>query len=417
VPQPYRLYWRIRVDGKPKSRFKDFALYTPAKREGDKLVSDLAKGSQASVLSPGQASNALLAFQRLQRFQVDTGRKVTLLEAVSVFCEAAAKLPNGFTLADVMQRFLSTEAIVKRKLLKDAVSDFIEGRRHLGESKNGERSKRSPVYLANVAMWANEFADTFPGYAVCDLTKDHLNAYIGKFKDLSAKSRNDRRNTVKMFLRWCMAMDYLSQQHRLFEAVGFKAEDLDQAEIEFYNAKELRDMLTTAGPELVPVIALSALAGIRREEVLRLDWSDVWRVKGKVEISARIAKGRQRRLVSVCASLADWLRPHRNASGPVWGKSPDALEEKLEALRDGLKIPAKRNGLRRGFISHGMALHCNENLISAECGNSPQMIHDHYRGLTTRKDAVKWFAVKPPKSSAKIVALPVTARVQHEGHN
>ena len=49
--------------------------------------------------------------------------------------------------------------------------------------------------------------------------------------------------------------------------------------------------------------------------MLRLDWADVWRVKGKVEISARIAKGRKRRLVDICPALAAWLRPYRNVTG------------------------------------------------------------------------------------------------------
>ena len=43
-PQPYRLYWRVRVDGKPRSRMQDFTHYSAAKRTGDKVVADLAKG-------------------------------------------------------------------------------------------------------------------------------------------------------------------------------------------------------------------------------------------------------------------------------------------------------------------------------------------------------------------------------------
>ena len=50
-PEGYRLYWRARVDGKPVSRFKDFGSYSEAKREGDKVTADLAKGKGAA-LSP-----------------------------------------------------------------------------------------------------------------------------------------------------------------------------------------------------------------------------------------------------------------------------------------------------------------------------------------------------------------------------
>ncbi len=385
---------------------KAYATYSEAKTAADKLVEELAKGSQVPMLTPGEANDALTALGRLQRFFEETGRRVTLMEAVSQYCEAAPKA-NGYTLPEAMERFQTTLAVVQEKPLVDAVAEFIKGREHLGESQNGERPKRSPVYLYNTAMWLNEFAAFLPGHFVCALTKEHLNTYIGNFKALSAKSRNDRRAIVKQFLGWCVQKDYLSTTHRLLEAVDFKSEDQDRPDIDFYRPKELRDMLNAADAELQPVIALGGLAGLRREEILRLDWSAVWRVKKKIEISKRIAKGRKRRLVSVGPALAKWLRDCRNATGPVWGKSADALEEALAKVRNENNIPSRRNGLRHAFVTFHMAMHCNENLTAAEAGNTPQIIHDHYRGLATRSEALKWFRVRPPNkaANAKILSL------------
>jgi len=137
-------------------------------------------------------------------------------------------------------------------------------------------------------------------------------------------------------------MKSFSQHHRLFEAVKMKTEVLDQPEIDFYRVSELRTMLDLADADLRPYIALAGLAGLRREEILRLDWADVWRVKGKIEMSARIAKGRKRRLVDICPALALWLNLCRKATGPVWGKSPDALEEALSKVREDGDVPARR---------------------------------------------------------------------------
>jgi integrase len=401
----YRVSWRANGRRMMKS-FPTYGGKGGALEYAEELVKELAKGSQIPNLTAGQAGDALAAFDRLKRFYQSTGERRTLLEAVSDYCEAMQKL-SGYTLGEVVERFLTTVAVVQRKLLGEAVADFIADRKPLTESKDGKRPKLSPVYAYNVAMWLNEFAGTFPGYAVCDLTKEHLNAYLGNFTELSAKSRNDRRAVVRMFLRWCVAKDYLSQHHRLFDAVKMKTEVVDQQEIDFYRPGELRSMLDAADDELRPVIFLGGLAGLRREEILRLDFADVWRVKGKIEISARIAKGRKRRLVDICPALALWLNPYRKATGPVWAKSPDALEEALRKLRDDVKVPARRNGLRHSFITFHMAMHANENLTSAEAGNSPQMIHDHYRALATRKDALKWFAVRPSKSTVKIIPMPV----------
>jgi len=79
-------------------------------------------------------------------------------------------------------------------------------------------------------------------------------------------------------------------------------------------------------------------------------------------------------------------------------------------LREGLKIPSRKNGLRRGFITHHFALHQNENLTAALAGNSPAMIHAHYKGLATKAEAAKWFAVGPSTSAKNVITLPAVSR-------
>jgi len=69
-----------------------------AKQYAEELVKELAKKSQAIMLTLGQATDALAAIERLNTFHQTTARRVSLLHAVSEYCEAAAKL-RGRTLA------------------------------------------------------------------------------------------------------------------------------------------------------------------------------------------------------------------------------------------------------------------------------------------------------------------------------
>ena len=230
------------------------------------------------------------------------------------------------------------------------------------------------------------------------MVKEHLDAYVKKHVQLSEKSRNDRRATVKMFLTWSVRKDYLSANHRLFEADGMAREIVSSADTDFYRPKELLEFLNNATADLLPLIALGGLAGLRVEEITRLEWADIWRVAGHIEISAKHAKTRQRRLVDMCPALAEWLEPYREKSGAVWGKPANLYQKAITELRGELKIPSRRNGLRHAFCTYHFALHSNENLTAAQAGNSPAMIHAHYKGLATKADAEKWFAVLPPKS-------------------
>ena len=402
-PDGFRLYWRARVDGKPRSRFKDFPSYSAAKREGDKVVADLAKGKASTILSPGQAADALNAVEELQRHFQATGKRLSIRFAVGEYCELSRKLGDRSP-GDAVDGYLATVATVKRVDLKEAAEQFIAIRETKTVAKDGKRPQLSAHYCYDVAMWVREFANTFPGHAVCDLTKQHLYTYITAYNHLSVKSRNERRNVVRMFLKWCVRQDYLAPSHRLIEADGMSKETADSGEVQFYTSEEFRVLLGGASERakfsgLVPVIALCGLAGVRVQEAVRLDWKDVFGVPGHVEISKSKSKTRSRRLVTMNNSLARWLAPFRGCEGAVWPKGIDMLHEDFGTLREELGIQPKRNGLRHSFCSFHFALHQNENETAAQAGNSPAMIHHHYKGLTTKAEAEKWFAVKPKRAA------------------
>ncbi len=394
--QPNYPFYRLAYYVAGKRVVRSFKTYTEAKTEAERKVREIADGSQAAALNGAQSRDALAALERLETFRQASGRRFSLLAAVSEFVEAVDKL-NGRSLAEAVEGFRQSVVSVKRKELAQAVEEFIEGRKHKAEAKDGRRAQMSPVYAKHVAAWLREFARAFPAAAVCDLTKEHVNLYIKAHTDVSAKSRNDRRATVKMFLTWATRQDYLSIQHRLFEADGMAREMVESAETDFYRPKELQCLLENAPADLLPVIALGGLAGLRVEEILRLEWADVWRVEGHIEITARHAKTRQRRLVEICPALAAWLAPYRAITGKLWQKHPNLIYVEFAAFRDTLNIPSRRNGLRHAFCTYHFALHANENLTAAQAGNSPAMIHAHYKGLATKADAEKWFAVHPQK--------------------
>ena len=392
-----------------------FRTYSEAKRHADGLVKDLAKGSQVTALHPAQAHDALAALERLQTFYQSTGRRVSLLAAVSEFAEASAKL-NGRALGEAVDGYQRNVASVKRKDIKEAVEEFIETRRLLTEAKAGKRAQLSKHYVRLLSLWLRWFAKAFPATAVCDLSKEHLNIWMRKFSEQSAVSKNHYRGVVKMFLRWAVKNDFLSPTHRLFEADGMATEKASTEDTEFYRPKELRALLegASANPEfkeLLPVIALGGLAGLRLQEALRLDWREVFGIAGHIEVSTAKSKTRQRRLVEICPALAAWLEPFREFSGAVFAKSLETFHQSFAALRESLEIPARRNGLRHAFCTYHFAEHQNENQTAQQAGNSPAMIHAHYKGLATKAEAQKWFKVLPPKSAKNVIRLNVANNV------
>jgi integrase len=388
-------FYRVSGSVAGKRRMSSHATYAAAKAGADKLVREIAGGNQSAALNPQQASDALAALERLQSLSQITGRRVSLLAAVSEFAEASAKL-DGRALSEAVDGFLNTVATVKRVDIAQAMEQFIDQRKSKTiAARDGKRPRLSGEWFGLSSGWLREFAATFPGYAVCDLSKDCLSLYMQGHVKAAPKTRNARRGAVKMFLRWAVERDYLPAHHRLFEIEDLKHEADDPEDIHCYRPSELAALLANADAELAPAVALAALAGIRLKEILRLTWEDVFRIPGHIEISAVKSKTRSRRLVQLCPSLVGWLEPCRDREGAVWGRSYDQFHWHLNRLLRRLTIPNRRNGFRHAYISAHYSLHADEGLTAQQAGNSPDVIHRHYKGLCTKADAEKWFAIAP----------------------
>jgi integrase len=326
---------------------------------------------------------------------------------VSEFCEASAKL-HGRTLGEAVEGSLRTVASVKRKDVSEAAEELIASAEPLTRASEGQRAQVSPKYHYNRSIMLRRFASTFPGNAASDLAKEHLDAFIQTaLAGFSAKSRNHHRAAVRQFLQWCVRKDYLSATHRLGEADAMRPERANNGEIHFYTPGEFRALLEAAEGPMRAMIAIGGLAGLRTTELLRLDWADVRRVKGHIEVTAGKAKTRQRRLVEICPALAAWLQPFRTfTTGKLCTLHEITWQQHFVKLCEKAGVERKPNGLRHAFCTYHFAAHANENLTAQQAGNSPAMVHAHYKGLATKAEAEKWFVVKPARS-ANLISLPV----------
>ena len=390
-------FYRVAIRVAGKRVVRSFATFAEAKKEAEAKLRQTATGNLSAGLSAKETADTIAIRQALSNYSQETDRRVSALEAVQTFIAAAKLLPDKVELLEAVRAYRQTIAAVQRKSLTEAVKEFCDARKQKTVAKDGKRPQLNAVYVADIERMLNGFAAANSAADVCDLTKQHLDLFMAAHGKLSPKSRNHFRNTLGMFLRWCIRLDYLATSNRLLESEGLRKEDADTGDVDYYRPTELRLMLDNAAPEMVVIIALQAFGGLRLQEALRLDWGDVWRIPGNVEISSAKAKTRSRRLVEINSTLAAWLEPHQGKEGKVTSLTLDAYTWQLIQLRKRLKIPSRKNGLRHGFLSAHYALHQNENQTAAISGTSPAMLFRHYKGLMTKADAEKWFQVSPSK--------------------
>jgi integrase len=317
------------------------------------------------------------------------------------------------------------------------VKECLDAKRKDGLSKR---------YLRQLGYDLDRFKGRFKNF-IGDVSGVMIDEWLRSL-ELAPRTRNNLRASFQTLFSFAKAKRYLPKDNDEIAAVSV-AKDND-GEIGIFRPGELRELLLMAKPELVPALVIGAFAGVRHEEILRLDWQDIKLKAGIIEIRAAKAKTASRRTIPIVPNLKAWLKAipggqslrTATKSGPVCPFLDFTRQLlKLAAAVHAARVRAGRvtkvladghqkggfkwqhNGLRHSFISYRVAAVKNVAQVSLEAGNSPQMIFQHYRELVTPQDARAWFAITPEtikairrkvraderRRRAKIVAFPIKA--------
>jgi len=176
--------------------------------------------------------------------------------------------------------------------------------------------------------------------------------------------------------------------------------------------EETRALLEAAqreAPDILPMLALGAFAGIRDAEIKRLDWSEVDLVRGHVEIKGAKAKSARRRIVSIQPNLAAWLRPYSGKTGRV---VPQGYRSSLDLVRKAAGLTQwPSNGLRHSFASYRLAATSNAAAVAAELGHeSSRMLYSTYREVVLPSEAERYWLVRPQAEAGNVVAFGAGAK-------
>jgi integrase len=350
--------------------------------------------AKASQLSRGDVD----AMQLSGKDRLVYGRAVEAIREYGVPLDAAAleynearKILDGVALVDAARFYARHHGRdVKRKTVSDAIREMIEAKKVGGVSD---------VYLNDLRYRLGLFANTFR----CDLvslTPDDMQRFFDNI-DLSARSFNNFLRMLKTFCRFAQDRGWLSKEIDLLGGVKRRKEK--STPVEIFTPQEMVALLEHATAEIAPCFALGAFAGLRSEEILRLDWEDVTRRAGFIEVAAHKAKTAARRLVPITDNLRHWLRPLRS-NDLVWQNTKAMFHKTRLRVAAEAGVRWKQNVLRHSFISYRLAEIQDVNRVALEAGNSPQMIFRHYRELTTPEQACTWFSIAPATSN-KVIAI------------
>ena len=176
---------------------------------------------------------------------------------------------------------------------------------------------------------------------------------------------------------------------------------------EIFSVDELASLLNagaTRAPQVVPMLAIGAFAGLREAEIKRLDWSEVDQRRGHIEVKSSKAKSARRRIVETQPNLREWLRPYAQMIGAV---VPANSRKKLDLVRKTAKLARwPNNGLCHSFASYRLAATHDAPRVASELGHtSPQMLYSTYRELVLPEEAERYWKLVPEVKAVNVVAF------------
>ena len=362
----------------PDRRRKRFKTLGEAKEEGRRKLIELQRGRLEAAAAPMSDLEQIAMAKKIV-----AGAGVTVETAVRDYVKAS-ELLQGRDLVEYVRRHVAREARMELWTVPQAVEKLVEEKAKLN---------RPPDYLAEIRKMLKPFADYHPGL-VADLTRAHVEEYVGM-----NGNRNGKLEKIRLLLNFCRGRALPKHEATAADDVPFEAVE-NIREVQIFTVSECKRILAGAKPDEILPLAISMFAGIRTEEVARMDWKQVRLTDDPddsiIEVTKATAKKRERRrFVPILPPLAAYLKkyPHPKSGKVVKIK---VLSDRWEYLAKRIGLPWKHNGLRHSFASYRLAVIQNLQKLRQEMGHtSEQMALNHYVQAVTKAEAAKFWAIRP----------------------
>ena len=194
--------------------------------------------------------------------------------------------------------------------LSEAIQGFLSAQKDRGAAE-----KTIVGYQSFLRLLAEGLP---PKINLHEITDKEVRKHLAKYD--KPASRNATIRHLRAFFRWTGKRGWRDGDPT--EQVD-KAREIDET-VSILSLPQTRKLLGACVADaecrpLLAAIAIGLFAGLRTSELATLDWQDVHLTGSQrfIEVTARKAKTRQRRIVSISDNLAAWLTSVARIAGPV----------------------------------------------------------------------------------------------------
>ena len=390
---------RERLNG--KNRFKIAGYYVDGKRirkyfETREAAETFVEAEQIRRENLGKRATHIdgaLAEDALRASDILKPTPYTLLDAARFVAHAHDKLePHSVRIDDAINEHAA--AIERRNrsvIVNKLVEEFIENRRAKGKSE---------IYVRDLTTRLSRFKISTGDRIIADITSGDVDHWIQSL-NVGPQTQNNFRAVLSAMWTFAVRRGYAATNVIQLVDKTFVVRD----HIPTFSVEQLTTLLAAAPPEYLPVVAIGAFAGLRPEEINKLQWEDLDFHERTIRVNASAAKTRKKRFAEISDNLCAWLAPYAGRSGPVAPRNLQKLRRATMKAANIGKWPP--DVLRHSFASAHYAFHRDPARTAVIMGHRDQnMLLTHYRDLMRPSEAAKYWQIAPETASdAKIIPL------------
>jgi integrase len=307
--------------------------------------------------------------------------------------------------------------------------------------ENLEKTGRSASYIKIFKTgYLNQFKKNYGKKRIIDVTQDDAENFIFKEKsNLSKYSQGQYIQKMTIFFNGLADLGYTKKDLNPFAKLKRpQRSQTDDHITEKDRVLSLEDSLALLRYveekedwDTLMILVLMMFCGVRREEAAKFEWSMIDLVKGKIEVTAKIAKKRRRRVIDIptqpikkgevesCGILSWFLLIRSKMDGELkkWklnilnGRIQKYKKELIELKECGDSRYANctfdfhNNCFRVSCASYHFALHGAKDTAEfiGHTGNV-QILHTNYREVVNAESGEVYFQLVPKSEEAKIAA-------------
>ena len=311
--------------------------------------------------------------------------------AVADFYQRVSEWSKPPTLADALSQYFADH---ERSAVGLTVSDAADA-----QIESLDRRRLSKRHIDGTRVRLGHFCAKFGPRRLNSIRGEEITRWLHGLKLSPVSQRNYRLALSPLFT------DAVKRGELVLNPLATvkTAKDNSDRQPEIFTPAEVARFMGECPESIRATMALQFFGGIRSAEALRLTWDKVNLLEGHIDISASVAKTASRRLVEITPNLRAWLEPLAKNNGPV-APLPAAYRYQLDAYRKAIGFEWKDNGPRHSFISYLMASRADAAYVANQAGNSPTVVHKHYKALVSKREADAYFRIAPD-AGEKVIQL------------